>query len=215
MSNKYDNVVLDFGCGTGYGTAMLADYCKEIIGVDLSSVAINFASNKYIKPNLKFMVANVVEREIVETLQKGKYNLIVSFDVIEHLADYQTYLQNIYDLLSENGVFIMGTPNKLMTLNYNKHWNPYHKREFSPIELKAELKKIFKRVEIFGQDLSERIKCRVQRNLKPTIMYRILKKGLKILGGRALFDVTINNSDIIFSNNIDKAFGLMAIVTKK
>ncbi len=212
---KSDLHLLDFGCGAGYGTALLADYCADIIGVDLSAVAIDYASAEFLKPNLRFLVADVEDGRTVERLHRSGFDLIVSFDVIEHLKDPRAYLRNAYELLKTNGVFVIGTPNRLMTLKYNKTWNPYHRKEYSPGELEGELKKIFQEVTLFGQDLREGIRERVQRDLRLNLLGRILRKALRILKIRPASEMRIKEEDMVFApSSVDSAFGIMAVARK-
>ena len=60
-------------------------------------------------PNLKFIQANIVTDRI-----EGKYDIVVSSEVIEHLSfeDQQIYVKKAYDLLNWGGNLILTTPNK-------------------------------------------------------------------------------------------------------
>jgi ubiquinone/menaquinone biosynthesis C-methylase UbiE len=53
--------VLDVGCGTGYGTACLAERAKSIVGVDISKPALRWARKHY--PNVKYIEMNVQHLE--------------------------------------------------------------------------------------------------------------------------------------------------------
>ena len=60
-------------------------------------------------PNLKFIQANIVTDRI-----EGKYDIVVSSEVIEHLSfeDQQIYVKKAYELLAEGGTLILTDPNK-------------------------------------------------------------------------------------------------------
>ena len=69
--------VLDLGCGSGYGTAELADTLPRIVGLDrIAHDAANARDNiDWVRADLRG-----------NPLAPGSFNLIVSFQVIEHLA---------------------------------------------------------------------------------------------------------------------------------
>src|SRR6202453_1161289 len=47
--------VLDAGCGTGYGSAELAQAANEVMGVDVAANAIEYAKANYPLPGLRFI----------------------------------------------------------------------------------------------------------------------------------------------------------------
>ena len=51
-------IVLDVGCGEGYGTFYLSRYCQKIIGIDISKHTIGYAKNDYRNVNLEFLIAD-------------------------------------------------------------------------------------------------------------------------------------------------------------
>ncbi len=95
--------ILDLGCGRGWITHALSRY-GDVVGVDLSTTA---AERLY--PNLRFIKANIVTDDI-----PGKYDVVVSSEVIEHLTseDQRTYLRKASTLLHDGGYLILTTPNR-------------------------------------------------------------------------------------------------------
>lgn len=77
-----DMRVLDVACGEGYGSNMLAETAKEVIGVDISKEAIEQANEKYSKENLSF---KVMDAEGL-SFDDNYFDAIVSFETIEHLG---------------------------------------------------------------------------------------------------------------------------------
>lgn len=96
--------ILDIGCGMGWLTKLLSNY-GEVMGVDLS-----VEQAKRLYPELRFTPANI----ITEDIKGEQFDIIVSSEVIEHLAedDQRIFVNKVYDLLSKDGFLILTTPDK-------------------------------------------------------------------------------------------------------
>lgn len=147
--------VLDIACGTGYGTRMLLDGGATYVdGADISAEAIAFAQKTYGALQISYYVGDVCSFN-----QGGKYDVIVSFETIEHVPDYSCTLSNLYNLLCDRGILIISSPNRLITspATYSfkdKPINKFHAHEFSIPELTAILtdhRFSVRRKNIFGQ----------------------------------------------------------------
>jgi SAM-dependent methyltransferase len=123
--------VLDFGCGTGYGTARLADQCTRIVGIDISAEAIQYASGKYSNDHLEFrLIAPVEQRPL--PFSDESFDVVLSFQVIEHVRDVREYLSEIRRVLRPGGLFVVATPDRSSRLlPLQKPWNMWHMREYS------------------------------------------------------------------------------------
>jgi 2-polyprenyl-3-methyl-5-hydroxy-6-metoxy-1,4-benzoquinol methylase len=100
---KQELHILDFGCGRGWLTNILSKY-GMVVGVDLS-----VKTAKQLFPDLEFKEIDICSEEMF-----GKYDVIVSSEVIEHLRaiDQKRYVRNIYTMLDPAGYLILTTPNK-------------------------------------------------------------------------------------------------------
>lgn len=144
-----DKLVLDVGCGCGYGSNYISNSAKSIIGIDKSKEAINYAKSHYKKP--KFLVMDACNLKF----KKDHFDIVVSFDVIEHVDDYRKFLTSIKRVLKNKGIFIVATPNRMRKeAKYNKrgYRNPFHTKEFTFTEFCSALKEFFDVTEIYGQD---------------------------------------------------------------
>ncbi len=129
--------VLDLGCGSGYGTAELADSCPGTVGVD------RIAPDPQARgPQVRFLRADL--RGI--PLANASFDLVVSFQVIEHLEDPGPYLAAIARLLRPNGTALISTPNLLQSDGEN----PFHVHEYMADELARTLQHHFRNVEMRG-----------------------------------------------------------------
>lgn len=103
-----DAVTGDFACGTGYGSAMLAEKSRKVIGVDLNAEVINQIRIRYknIK-NVEYVSAN-----LLELTYQSSFDNIVSFETVEHLEESDIpQLFNVFSrVLKPGGKFIFSTP---------------------------------------------------------------------------------------------------------
>lgn len=132
--------VLDIACGTGYGASVLNEAgATEVVGVDIDQEAINYAVEKYGKTGLRFICDSV---ESV-SFPKNYFDVVVTFETIEHLDDNvrYLYLELIKNVLNEDGVILLSTPNKLITSPWSdKPLNRHHVLEYYRNGLDTELK---------------------------------------------------------------------------
>lgn len=120
-----NKTVLDVASGCGYGTRYLYENgaAKRVLGVDLSADSIRYASFKYANENVDFICADATEVAF-----KDKFDVIVSFETIEHLDDVQGFLKMVNEQLEDNGVFVVSTP--ICRATNTSPTNPYHKIEW-------------------------------------------------------------------------------------
>jgi SAM-dependent methyltransferase len=139
--------VLDAGCGAGYGSAELAQAADSVIGVDRAAEAIDFARAAYGLPNLRF------EQASCEALPHpgGTFDLVVAFEVIEHLDHWREFLLEARRVLAPAGQLIVSTPNKLYYTESRGPTgaNPFHVHEFDFEEFRSELHGVFPHVSLY------------------------------------------------------------------
>jgi SAM-dependent methyltransferase len=139
--------VLDAGCGAGYGSAELARTALTVIGADVALEAVEYARAHYQLPNLTFEQASCSSLPH----DASSFDLVVAFEVIEHLHDWHAFLQEAARVLSPNGQLVVSTPNKLYyTESRGPHGaNPFHVHEFTFDEFRQELTAVFPHVFLF------------------------------------------------------------------
>lgn len=127
--------VLDAGCGEGYGASMMADAgASSVAAVDLDAPTIAHVQRRY-------RAVSGVLAELTRLPYAGAtFDLVVSFQVIEHVWDVPGYLDSLRRVLHQEGELIIATPNRLtFTPGSDVPLNPFHVTEFSPLELHAAL----------------------------------------------------------------------------
>ncbi|HEY6947168.1 MAG TPA: methyltransferase domain-containing protein [Candidatus Acidoferrum sp.] len=136
--------VLDVACGTGIGTNLLRlAGAKTATGIDLSEECISVARKLY--EGCNFLAADGCAYSFPE----GSFDVIVSFETIEHVSHPQRFLDNCQRMLRASGVLVLSTPNFSVSRFAP---NPYHVREFEPEELWGLVRERFKDVAVFGQN---------------------------------------------------------------
>lgn len=141
--------VLDAGCGVGYGTRLLVDAgASEVVAVDISDEALAIARQNFCHSRVAFT------QDDCQTLTRiaGPFEVVVAFESLEHVSDAAGFVCKISQLLAASGIFIVSTPNKLVSPQGNgRPLNPFHVREFTPDEFRELLSKCFSDVWIMGQ----------------------------------------------------------------
>lgn len=146
-----DKSVLDCGCGGGYGSDYLAkNGARTVIGTDLSVWSIDQAKMLYKQDNLQFLVMDGTDLKFKDCI----FDVVTSFQVIEHLRDCKKHLSEVKRVLKPGGIFIIATPNKNITSPHReKPIFPFHIKEFYPNELYTLLRGYFEEVKVMGQKI--------------------------------------------------------------
>jgi 2-polyprenyl-3-methyl-5-hydroxy-6-metoxy-1,4-benzoquinol methylase len=143
--------VLDAGCGMGYGSALLARAGAAVVGLDVAREAVESASRTY--AGLPFV------RGSCSTLPfaAGAFDLIVAFEVIEHLHQQQAFIAECRRVLAADGLLIVSTPNTLYYAESRADAgpNPFHEHEFEAAEFQAVLQAQFAHVALLLQNRTE------------------------------------------------------------
>jgi SAM-dependent methyltransferase len=148
--------VLDAGCGAGYGADLLAARgAGFVLGVDISRDAVAYAVAHYARPNLEYRTWDVTTAGAGIDASGGRFEMIVSFEVIEHLQDPDAFLAAAAGLLGDDsehdgGMLIVSTPDRIAYRPADDP-NPYHTREFDFDEFRQLLGRHFRHVRLFAQ----------------------------------------------------------------
>ena len=145
--------VLDAACGSGYGTnALAAAGAGFAIGVELAPDVARYANEHHDGGRVGYLAGDCEALPFND----ASFDLLVSFETIEHLDRPFLFLKEARRVLRDEGVFILSTPNPLVA-NFpygllrplpSVPLNPFHSREFTLDELRATLGVAFDVVEI-------------------------------------------------------------------
>ena len=116
--------LLDIACGVGYGTRLVADRAEDVaeaLGVDVSTDAITYASDRYAREGVRYAVGDAYAFE-----DAPGFDTIVSIETIEHLRDPVGFVARLVALLRPGGVLVASVPT-----TPSVDANPHHLHDFT------------------------------------------------------------------------------------
>ncbi len=149
--------VLDAACGEGFGAALLASKADAVVALDIDATSIEHAKKRYgQQTNLQFMQVDVTQ---LETLAANSFDVIVSFETLEHVLEQERLLSGFYRLLKDDGLLLISTPDKKNYTDATGVINPHHVRELyfeqfcSLLDAHFPVKKIYTQKLLFQSSL--------------------------------------------------------------
>ncbi len=138
--------VLDLGCGQGYGSALLARNAASVVGIDIDPGVIATAQRDYGRNGLRFAVGDAGAIQLPD----NSVDVIVCFEVLEHLRDPGQALDEIVRLLRSGGLLLLSTPDAATSAADN----PFHVHELTAAELVRKIEKRFAHHRLYSQRVS-------------------------------------------------------------
>jgi SAM-dependent methyltransferase len=146
-------LVLDAGCGMGYGAEFLKRSARRVIGIDCDPGTIEHCRATYqnsqtheAKEGLTF---RCLDAECLPQDWRETFNVVVAFEAIEHFPDAKRFLAGARDVLKTDGRLIVSTPNRAANPLTS---NQFHVREFWPRQFERLLAECgFGKIEMYGQ----------------------------------------------------------------
>ncbi|OBF18888.1 class I SAM-dependent methyltransferase [Mycobacterium sp. ACS4331] len=122
--------VLEAGFGEGYGADLLAGVARRVIGVDYDASAVAHVQARY--PRVEAHQGNLAQLPLPD----ASVDVVVNFQVIEHLWDQSQFVSECLRVLRPGGQLLMSTPNRItFTPGSDTPVNPFHTRELNAAEL--------------------------------------------------------------------------------
>ena len=139
--------VLDVGCNTGYGTVRFVPVARRVVGVDVSTGAIEAARTRAPSGQPEFILTSGFALPFAD----DSFDLVSSFQVLEHVPDPLAYLREIARVTRPGGEVILATPNAAIRLDPGMTpWNRFHVHEYRAAELHDLLAQVFPEVRVRG-----------------------------------------------------------------
>jgi SAM-dependent methyltransferase len=141
-----DAVVLEAGCGEGYGADLLTSVARRVVALDYDALTVAHVAARY--PTVAALRGNLVGLPIASE----SLDVVVNLQVIEHLWDQPGFLAECARVLRPGGALLVSTPNRItFSPGRDTPLNPFHTRELNAAELDELLRGAgFAEVEMLG-----------------------------------------------------------------
>ena len=133
--------ILDYGCGSGYGSARMAGIAASVDAVDVADDAIKHAREQFPRENLRF---STIDPAAPLPFPDGSFDTVLSFQVFEHVTNVDHYLGEIRRVLVPGGTLVLVTPDRsTRLLPLQRPWNRWHVKEYSAKSLASTMRRVF------------------------------------------------------------------------
>lgn len=142
--------VLDIACGSGFGSSFLKKSGAEIVvGGDISPEAISASRRNYKQKEVDFFFLDGSRLPFND----GSFDVAVSFETLEHIPDYERFIQELRRVIRKGGNLVLSTPNKsVFSPCLKRPMRAYHTKEFRSDELEPLLRQAaFSEISLYGQ----------------------------------------------------------------
>lgn len=160
IAEKIYGDVLEIGCGEGYGLEFIYKNATSVTVIDKSRSVLDKIKSKHPK-------TIVLNQKVppLNNLKDSSFDIVISFQVIEHIKDANLFIKEIHRVLKPNGKAYITTPNSKKTIARN----PWHHKEYNYTEINTLIKNSFVNYSIDG----------IQGNKKTDIYYLKNKQSVE------------------------------------
>jgi len=171
-----DAHVLDAACGEGYGSALLAQSAASVEGVDISEQAVAHAKQRYGElANVNFQVADCTRLPFPD----NKFDRVISFETLEHLAEQDQLMAEFRRVLKHDGCLVISSPDKATYSDGQDNDNEFHVKELYRDELEVLISRYFPASHLLGQKLMFHSAIWSMRDIDRLNLDQVSKKGLE------------------------------------
>jgi 2-polyprenyl-3-methyl-5-hydroxy-6-metoxy-1,4-benzoquinol methylase len=147
----YDHInptdkVLDIGCGVGNFLVKAKEKAAEVCGLELNEKAVAVCKQKGLSVHNELIAAHAEKKE-------GYYDMVCMFQVLEHIYDIRSFLDDSLKALKKGGKLIIGVPN---SEPYFNSYDKYSTLNLPPHHMGLWNKEVFKKIgTIFNVEMQE------------------------------------------------------------
>jgi SAM-dependent methyltransferase len=202
--------VLDAACGVGYGSAYLARSAASVLGIDIDSETVAYARSRYGQAGPRFETMDASSLDLAD----ASFDVICSFETIEHVEDPDAAVAEAARVLRSDGVYVVSTP--LVAETTHAPANPHHRVEFSAADFEDILRRHFAEISLYGQRRRMTRRHRLVRKLDVLGLRRRvgwLRRAGPIVGSPATADLTLDDVEIV-RDRLTDATELVAVCRK-
>ncbi len=150
MFDEFERAI-EVGCGDAFGTPIVAQHVKQVLAIEPDGRHVKSNKRRLAKiKNIEFRQGTIQDLKLAPDSFDGAY----SIDVIEHLDKHlnEPFVESQAKILKDNGVCIIGTPNRTGNQYASQRSRVQHINLHSQQSLKKLLEKFFSRVFMFGMN---------------------------------------------------------------
>lgn len=205
------SVVLDAGCGEGYGAALLHRLgAGRVVGADVAAEAAGHAAGRY--PVLDVLRADSQHLPF----QGGSVEVVVSSQVVEHLHSQPGFVAECARILRPAGTLIVTTPNRYtFSPGLARPANPFHTRELSADELVELVTPHFAVIRLLGVAHGRRLR-RWERRHGPLVAAQLAAPPDSWPARLTRLVRAVTAADFVLSpDGVDAALDLMVVAVRR
>jgi len=143
---RNNSFILELGCSEGMAVPSLMQKGKSYTGVDFDLLSIKAAKERFLGDKYSFFGEDFLGKSY------GKYDAVVSIDVIEHifLENENLFFQTVTKNLQTEGIAVIGTPNQTAASYASEASNAGHVNLYTQERLREKMLDYFHGVLCFG-----------------------------------------------------------------
>lgn len=142
-----NKLVLDIACGIGYGSNIIKNTqpSSSLVAGDNYFSGVQYGRSVY-SNDIRFFTLDVLNLPFTDET----FDIVVSFETLEHLTDHNKFLMEIKRVLKKDGKLICSTPNREWSSRVGIK-NKFHLKEYTHDEIYDIFTHHFKKVISYGQ----------------------------------------------------------------
>ena len=109
----------------------MSEHAQSVHAIDVSAEAIDYARSHWLRSNITH---DIQDLHFLELPDSSKYDVIVAFEIIEHLIEPRLFLQRARAHIQAKGRLFISVPNE-KKIPHTVDLNPFHMRHYTPSEV--------------------------------------------------------------------------------
>ena len=105
--------IIDVGCGAGIVTEPLSFMGADILGIDAAERNVEVAKRHAQSSGAPVNYLHALPEDCMD--KAGTFDVVLSLEVVEHVADLEQFLQSLAQLVRPGGLLVIGTINRTLS----------------------------------------------------------------------------------------------------